>query len=108
MAVATWACFTSCRAETQDAYSDGSSPHKSAVSDDPEEVFGESIDEDSQSVKPPNAIAPAPSTSGADLRDTVSLTLHSILSCQSYFCYQAYCHRPLLRLSKSFGEFVTM
>lgn len=57
-------CF-SCHAEAQDAYSDGSSPHKSIVSDDAEEVFGESIDEDSQSVKPPDDTAPPPSTSGA-------------------------------------------
>ena len=54
-----------CHAEAQDAYSDGSSPHKSIVSDDAAEVFGESIDEDSQSVKQPNNTAPPPSTSGA-------------------------------------------
>lgn len=77
MDYATWMCFTCCRAETQDAYSDGSSPHKSAVSDDPEEVFGECIDEDSQSVKPPNAIAPPPSTSGANSRDMVTLCILS-------------------------------
>ena len=54
-----------CHAEAQDVYSDGSSPHKSIVSDDADEVFGESIDEDSQSVKQPSDTAPPPSTSGA-------------------------------------------
>ena len=54
----------SCAVETQDAYSDGDSPHKSIVSDDADELYGDSIDEDSQSVKPPIDTAPAPSTSG--------------------------------------------
>ena len=55
----------SCAVETQDTYSDGDSPHKSIVSDDADELYGDSIDEDSQSVKPPIETAPAPSTSGA-------------------------------------------
>ena len=54
-----------CNAETQDVYSDGSSPHKSMVSDEPDEVFGDSIDEDSQAVRHPQSpSALAPSTSG--------------------------------------------
>jgi len=55
-------CF--CNAEAQDAYSEGGSPHKSIVSDDADELYGDSIDEDTQSVKPPVDTAPAPSTSG--------------------------------------------
>lgn len=55
---------TTCYTEAQEAYSDGSSPHKSMVSDDAEELYGDSIDEDSQSVKLPRDTAPAPSTSG--------------------------------------------
>ena len=51
-------------AEAQDAYSEGGSPHKSIVSDDADELYGDSIDEDTQSVKPPVDTAPAPSTSG--------------------------------------------
>lgn len=50
--------------EAQDAYSEGGSPHKSIVSDDADELYGDSIDEDTQSVKPPVDTAPAPSTSG--------------------------------------------
>jgi hypothetical protein len=67
----TWAayvvCFVIvclCNAEAQDAYSEGGSPHKSIVSDDADELYGDSIDEDTQSVKPPVDTAPAPSTSG--------------------------------------------
>ena len=58
----TGLCFT----ETQDVYSDGSSPHKSMVSDEPDEVFGDSIDEEGQVVRQPEttAAAAAPSTSG--------------------------------------------
>ena len=81
----TWfmhACMW-CHAETQDAYSDGSSPHKSVVSDDPEEVFGESIDEDSQSVKPPNVTAPAPSTSGTQGTWQACIDFHRDLTCQA-------------------------
>ena len=51
-------------AEAQDGYSEGGSPHKSIVSDDADELYGDSIDEDTQSVKPPVDTAPAPSTSG--------------------------------------------
>ena len=52
-------------AETQDVYSDGSSPHKSMVSDEPDDVFGDSIDEEGQVVRQPDSTpAPVPSTSG--------------------------------------------
>ena len=51
-------------AEAKDGYSEGGSPHKSIVSDDADELYGDSIDEDTQSVKPPVDTAPAPSTSG--------------------------------------------
>ena len=64
-------CLTDCfvivclwDAEAQDAYSEAGSPHKSIVSDDADELYGDSIDEDTQSVKPPVDTAPAPSTSG--------------------------------------------
>lgn len=55
-----------CAAETQDVYSDGSSPHKSMVSDEPDEVFGDSIDEEGQVVRQAETTvaAAAPSTSG--------------------------------------------
>ena len=66
-----WAAYVVCSvivclwdAEAQDAYSEGGSPHKSIVSDDADELYGDSIDEDTQSVKPPVDTAPAPSTSG--------------------------------------------
>lgn len=62
-------------AEAQDVYSDGSSPHKSAVSDDPDEVFGDSIDEDSQRVQLPTDGAADASTSG--LRSAPSLLADS-------------------------------
>ena len=61
-------CDRDCSAETQDVYSDGSSPHKSMVSDEPEEVFGDSIDEDSQAVRQPQSPSAAvPSSSGMRL-----------------------------------------
>ena len=54
-----------CAAETQAVYSDSSSPHKSMVSDEPDEVFGDSIDEEGQVVRQPETTAAAaPSTSG--------------------------------------------
>ncbi len=65
-------------AEAQDAYSEGGSPHKSIVSDDADELYGDSIDEDTQSVRAPVDTAPTPSTSGE---------LHGA-------CYEVYCCDP--------------
>ncbi len=42
------------------------------VSDDADELYGESIDEDSQSVKLPSDTAPAPSTSGMQAKTKLS------------------------------------
>ena len=62
-------------AEAQDAYSEGSSPHKSIVSDDLDEAFGDSIDEDSQSVKLPSDTDPPPSTSGKQMLNIMHVSV---------------------------------
>ena len=95
-----------CNAEAQDAYSEGGSPHKSIVSDDADELYGDSIDEDTQSVKPLVDTAPAPSTSGELHLQAVSVgrpqSHHHTLTCTEpawVFLDHIHCLPALLSLT---------